>query len=101
YASACRSYLRDVATPDVDLPWLADQLARRRFAVPLPGERDPSMDEVDATDPRGRAKIALAEFAECGDGGAGTIKLLSAVPRIVEEAGHDNPAPTGERATGV
>jgi hypothetical protein len=98
YATACRGYLRDVATPDVDLAWLTDQLARRRFAVPLPGERDPSMDEVDATDPRGRAKIALAEFAECGDGGAGTIKLLAAVPRIVEEAWNDNPATTWERA---
>jgi hypothetical protein len=98
YATACRGYLRDVATPDVDLPWLADQLARRRFAVPLPDERDPSMDEVDATDPRGRAKIALAEFAECGDGGAGTVKLLAAVPRIVEEAWNDNPATTWERA---
>jgi hypothetical protein len=98
YATACRGYLRDVATPDVDLAWLADQLARRRFAVPLPGERDPSMDDVDATDPRGRARIALAEFAECGDGGAGTIKLLAAVPRIVEEAWNDNPATTWERA---
>ena len=98
YATACRGYLRDVATPDVDLPWLADQVARRRFAVPLPGERDPSLDEVDATDPRERAKIALAEFAECGDGGAGTIKLLAAVPRIVEEAWNDNPATTWELA---
>jgi len=66
--------------------------------VPLPGERDPGMDDVDATDPRGRAKIALAEFAECGDGGASTIKLLAAVPRIVEEAWNDNPATTWERA---
>jgi len=98
FATASRGYLRDVATPDVDLPWLADQLARRRFAVPLPDERDPGMDEVDATDPRERAKIALAEFAECGDGGAGTIKLLAAVPRIVEEAWNDNPATTWERA---
>jgi hypothetical protein len=98
FATASRGYLRDVATPDVDLPWLADQLARRRFAVPLPDERDPGLDEVDATDPRERAKIALAEFAECGDGGAGTIKLLAAVPRIVEEAWNDNPATTWERA---
>ena len=98
YATACRGYLREVATPDVELAWLADQIARRRFAVPLPGERDPGMDDVDATDPRGRAKIALAEFAECGDGGASTIKLLAAVPRIVEEAWNDNPATTWERA---
>jgi hypothetical protein len=98
YATACRGYLRDVATPDVDLGWLADEFARRRFAVPLPGERDPHAVGVDAIDPRGRAEITLAEFAECGDGGAATIRLLSAVPRIVEEIWHDNPATTWQKA---
>jgi hypothetical protein len=98
YATACRSYLRDVATPGVDLAWLADQLARRRFAAPLPGERDPSVDGIDATDSHGRAEIAVAEFAECGGGGAATINLLTAVPRIVEEIWHDNPAATWEKA---
>ena len=58
----------------------------------------PALDGIDATDSHGRAEIALAEFAECGGGGAGTIKLLTAVPRIVEEVWHDNPATTWERA---
>jgi hypothetical protein len=96
--AASRGNVLDLATPDVDLSWLADQRARRRFAAPYPGERDPSMVGVDATDPRGRAKIALAEFAECGDGGTGTITLLAAVPRIVEEVWNDNPTSTWERA---
>jgi hypothetical protein len=95
---ASRGYLLDLATPDVDLRWLADQLARRRFAAPLPGEREPSLDGVDATDPRGRAKIALTEFSECADGGADTVQLVTAAARVVEAAWQDNPASTWERA---
>jgi hypothetical protein len=98
FSIASRGYLRDVATPDVDLRWLADQLARREFAAPFPGDRDPSMDDVDATDPRGRAKIALAEFADCGGEGADTVRLLAAVARVVEEAWNDNPTTTWEKA---
>ena len=98
YSTTSRSYLSDLATPDADLPWLADQLARREFAAPFPGDRDPSTDGIDATDAHGRAEIAIAEFAECADGDAGTIKLLTAVPRIVEEVWHDNPTTTWERA---
>ena len=98
YSAASRRYLGDVATPDVDLRWLADELARREFAAPLPGDRDPSTDGIDATDSHGRAEIAVAEFAECGDGGADTIRLLTAVPRIVEEIWHNNPATTWEKA---
>jgi hypothetical protein len=99
-ATACRGYLRDVATADVDLAWLADQLARRRFAVPLPGERDPDTQDVDATDARGRAKIAVAEFADCGGDGDGAlaIKLLTAAPRIANEIWDNDPASTWERA---
>ncbi len=98
YATASRGYLRDVATPDVDLSWLAPVFTRRRFAAPLPGERDPDADDIDATDPRGRAKIALAEFAKCGGDGADTVRLLTAVGRIVEEAWNDNPSTTWEKA---
>jgi hypothetical protein len=98
YGAASRSYLGDVATWDAELPWLADQLARREFAAPLPGDRDPSMDDVDATDPRGRAKIALAEFADCAGGDAEKIQLLAAAARIVEEVWQDNPTTTWEKA---
>ena len=98
YATACRSYLRDLATPEVDLSWLADQFARRRFAAPLPGERDPSADGIDATDSHGRAEIALAEFAECGGGGADTIRAADRGAPHRGGAWHDNPATTWERA---
>jgi hypothetical protein len=98
YSAAARSYLRDVATWDAGLPWLADELARREFAAPLPGDREASTDGIDATDAHGRAEIAIAEFAECGGGGADAIRLLTAVPRIVEEIWHDEPAATWETA---
>jgi hypothetical protein len=97
-STASRGYLVDVVTPDVDLRWLADQLARREFAAPFPGDRDPSTDDIDATDPRGRAKIALAEFADCAGEGADTVRLLTAVARVVEEAWNDNPTTTWEKA---
>ena len=98
YSATSRSYLRDLATPDADLAWLADQLARREFAAPFPGDREPSTDGIDAADAPGRAEIAVAEFAECGGGGADAIRLLTAVPRIVEEIWHDDPAGTWEKA---
>jgi hypothetical protein len=98
YSTTSRSYLRDLVTPDADLPWLADQLTRREFAAPFPEDRDPSTDGIDATDARGRAEIAIAEFAECEGAGADKIKLLTAVPRIMEEVWHDNPTSTWERA---
>jgi hypothetical protein len=97
YATVARSYLSSVVTPDVDLSWLAGQRARREFAAPILENHDPAADG-DGLTPKGRAKMALAEFSECGDGGADTIKLLTAVPRIVEELWHDNPTTTWEKA---
>jgi hypothetical protein len=97
YATVARSYLSDVVTPDVDLSWLADQRARREFAAPILENHDPAADG-DGITPKGRAKMALAEFSACGDGGADAIKLLTAVPRIVEEVWHDNPTTTWEKA---
>jgi hypothetical protein len=97
YAAASRSYLRDVATPDVDLSRLADQRARREFAAPILQNQDPAADG-DGSTPKGRARMALAEFSECADGGADAIKLLTAVTRVVEEVWHDNPATTWEKA---
>jgi len=92
-----RSYLHDVATPDADMTWLADQLARREFAAPLPENRGPDVEAIDATDPAGRREIAVAEFAGCVEG-ADAVQLLIAVTRIVEAAWTDNPPATWEKA---
>ena len=45
--------------------------AARRVDRDGPGVGDPT---IDATDPDGRAEVAVAEFAECGGGGAATIR---------------------------
>jgi hypothetical protein len=93
-----RSYLRDVAADDADLGWLADQRARREFAVPLPVNLDADVAAIDVTDPEQRAALAVSEFAECGAEGAARDQLLATVKRIVEEAWNDNPPATWERA---
>jgi len=98
YSVLARGYLRDVVTWDAELPWLADQRARREFAVPLPENLDPGVAATDATDSDQRAALAVAEFAECGPDGAAREQLLTAVKRIVEEAWHDNPPATWEKA---
>ena len=79
--------------------WLADQLARREFAAPFPGDREPEHRRTSTRPTRTAGpRSPSAEFAECGGGGADTIKLLTAVPRVVEEIWHDNPATTWEKA---
>ena len=56
------------------------------------------MDDIDATDPRGRAKIALADSRTAATRAPTRCELLTAVARIVEEAWNDNPATTWEKA---
>jgi hypothetical protein len=98
YGVLARGYLRDIATVDAELPWLADQRARREFAVPLPESLDPSVAPLDATDADQRAALAVAEFADCGTDDATREQLQTAVKRIVEEAWNDDPPATWEKA---
>jgi hypothetical protein len=98
YSVLVRGYLHDVATPDADMTWLADQLARREFAAPLPEDRGPGVEAIDAADPAGRREVAVGEFAGCAAEGADAVRLLTAVTRIVEEAWTDNPPATWEKA---
>ena len=103
YDTASRSYLRDLATLDVDLA-VAGGSAGAAASSPrrcrVSASRARTADTTGSTRPtsHGRAEIAVAEFAECGGGGAATISLLTAVPRIVEEIWHDDPAATWEKA---
>jgi hypothetical protein len=95
-----REYVRDLAAGDTDLRWLADQRARREFAVPLPQDREgdvadvTDVADVDATDPGGRAVVTAAEFAHCGPEGVEGEKFIAAATRVVEEIWNDNPAQT-------
>jgi hypothetical protein len=93
-----RGYVRDLVAGDTDLAWLADQRARREFAVPLPDERDADVADVSATDPDGRAAVTTAEFAHCRPEGAEGETLVAAARRVVEEIWHDDPARTWQEA---
>jgi hypothetical protein len=98
YNVLARSYLRDLASHDADPDWLADQRARREFAAPLPEDRDPGVAALDATALESRAEMVFAEFAGCATEGTETVRLLTAVTRIVEELWHDNPPATWQKA---
>jgi hypothetical protein len=87
--------------------WLADQRARREFAVPLPDDREVSdgpeldvaaIDAADAADPDGRAFVTAAEFAHCGPEGEEGEKFVAAARRVVEEIWNDDPAQTWQEA---
>jgi hypothetical protein len=94
-----RGYVRDLVTGDTDVAWLADQRARRAFAVPLPDERDAEVADIDASDPDGRAAVTMAEFAHCGPDGPAGKEFAAAAVRVVEEIWRDDPAQTWQEAT--
>jgi len=102
-----REYVRDLVAGDTDVAWLADQRARREFAVPLPDDREVSdgpeldvaaIDAADAADPDGRAFVTAAEFAHCGPEGEEGEKFVAAARRVVEEIWNDDPAQTWQEA---
>lgn len=93
-----RGYLGDLATADADLGWLADQRARREFAMPLPANLDADLAAIDVTAPGQRTARAVSEFAECGAEGEARDQLLTAVTRLVEEAWTNDPPATWEKA---
>jgi hypothetical protein len=67
---AARGYMRDLVTADADVAWLAEQRARREFAVPFPDERDAGVAAIDA----------------------------AAARRVVEEIWKEDPAQTWQEA---
>ena len=102
-----RAYVRDLVAGDTDVAWLADQRARREFAVPLPDDREvddtdvtdlADVTDIDVTDPDGRAVVTAAEFAHCGPEGAEREKFVAAARRVVEEIWNDEPAQTWQEA---
>ena len=99
-----RSYQRDAVTSDIEMTALNDLVARREFAVPMPGDREEMFAEpaddpelIDAADPDGRAALVAAEFAHCKAGALGK-PLVAAVTDVVEELWSGSPAATWEDA---
>ena len=99
--AVARAYVRDVATPDADAAWLADCRARRGLAAPLPGNRDPGVAAIDATDPDGRAVLVASEFSQCDLEDADRVEFVAAARRVAEELWHDDPAGTWQAAKGL
>lgn len=93
-STALRGYVQDLAAPDVDLTWLRDVRARRELAAAPPHDRDPEDEDIDATDPVGRATLTEHEFASCAPEGSAGDRFVTAAKRVVEELWHDDPAAT-------
>ncbi len=96
-AAAMRGYLSDLAASDADVAWLARNVARRMFAVPMPEKDDGGVPQ--ASDPAVRRALAEAEFTGCTppDGMTGE-QFVAAAHRVIEELWHDDPETTMQAA---
>jgi hypothetical protein len=93
-AVTARGYLTDLAASDADVAWLARQLARRVFALPIEGA-----DHGDVSDPAGRRALAEAEFAGCAPPGDMTSEqFVAAADRVISELWHNDPEATFQTA---
>jgi hypothetical protein len=93
-AVAARGYLTDLAASDADVAWLARQLARRVFALPIEGA-----DQGDVSNPAGRRALVEAEFAACAPPGDMTSEqFVAAADRVISELWHNDPEATFQTA---
>ena len=103
-----RSYLADLAVSDADVSALATHVARRMFAVPMPGPGadGPVVDStvvdgtaVDVGDPAVRRALAEAEFGTCTPhAGLTQEEFLAAAHRVIAELWDDDPQETFQAA---
>ena len=97
-AVTARSYLADLAVSDADVSMLAGHVARRMFAVPVPGP-DGDGGPVDVSDPAVRRALIETEFAECmPHAGLTREEFMTAVHRVIAELWDDDPAETFQAA---
>ena len=111
-AVTARSYLADLAVSDADVSGLATHVARRMFAVPVPG---PATDgagvagaglagagvdaPADVSDPAVRRALTEAEFGACTPhAGLTQEEFLAAVHRVIAELWDDDPQETFQAA---
>jgi hypothetical protein len=101
-AATARSYLADLAVSDADVSGLATHVARRMFAVPMPGlaaDGAPVDAPVDVSDPAVRRALAEAEFGVCTPhAGLTQEEFLTAVHRVIAELWDDDPQETFQAA---
>jgi hypothetical protein len=93
-AVTARGYLADLAVSDADVSWLARQLARRVFALPVLGA-----DHRDVSDPAGRRALTEAEFAGCAPpSGMTSEQFVAAADQIISELWYGDPEATFQTA---
>jgi hypothetical protein len=96
-AVTARSYLTDLAASDSDISWLASQLARRMFAVPMPQPHDDG--RLNAGDSADRRALVESEFAACAPpGGMTSEQFVSAADQVISELWHNDPPETFQAA---
>jgi hypothetical protein len=63
-AAAVRGYVSDLAASDADVSWLARNVGRRMFALPMPEQHD-GHDQRNVGEPADRRALTEAEFGGC------------------------------------
>ncbi len=97
-AALARSYLADLVTSDADVSWLAEQAARRMFALPMPEPGD-GRARGHVGDPQARRARVEAEFAGCTPpSGMTSEQFMAAVDRVISELWDGDPPETYESA---
>jgi len=95
-AAAIRGYASGLATSAADVSWLSDNVGRRMFALPLPGEHGP----LDLADPADRRRLVQEEFGECTPpSGMTSEEFVEAAYRVIEELWRDEDNPTYQAAS--
>jgi hypothetical protein len=93
-AVAARGYLTDLATSDADVSQLAGHVARRMFAVPMPGPREDGL-RPDVSDPASRRMLTEEEFGGCTPpAGLTGEEFVTTAHRVIEDIWHDDPEAT-------
>ncbi len=93
-AVTARSYVADLARSDADMSELAGHVARRMFAVPMPGPGEDG-GPVDAGDQAVRRELVEDEFADCTPHADLTREeFMTAVHRVIAELWDDDPQAT-------
>ena len=94
-AVAIRGYASGLAASDVDVSWLADNVGRRMFALPLPQQHAP----LDLADPADRRDLVAAEFGACTPPtGMTSEEFVEAAHRVIEDMWRDEDSPAYQAA---
>ena len=94
-AVAIRGYASGLAASDADVSWLADNVGRRMFALPLPQQHAP----LDLADPADRRDLVAAEFGACTPPtGMTSEEFVEAAHRVIEDMWRDEDSPTYQAA---